>query len=116
MAHGESLTSSIRKKDEAGLSRAAIKQAVRKELSDDMCESFISSGLDRVIAATLKNPDPFQLELLIDGEPFPINEIYDIELLEQRGYQARKRSKTIAEYAEACLARAKYLREKQRKK
>lgn len=114
MTQDQNLTSMIREKQD--LSRARIRREVRKELSDDMAERLLLSALDRVIAATLKNPNPFQLELLIGGEPFPIEDIYDIELLEKRGRQAIKRSATIAAYGHACLARAKYLREEQRRK
>lgn len=69
----------------------------------------LANGLIRVresVKSILRKDDPSQLELLIDGEPLPLDEVdeADLSLLRERGYGLIKDGQSRIKRGNAYLA------------
>jgi chorismate-pyruvate lyase len=111
MAHSDSSIRHLIRKA-TSKTRTEIEREVWNALSPKIQEQLGHAQLRRMIAAELS--DPSQFEFLLEGEPFPIEDI-DIPMLRERGYRLIKGGKKLIERGEAYLAEAKRRENLQRK-
>ena len=106
MAQDDLSSQSIRQRirNANGKPRAEIEKEVWNALTPKMQERLGHAQLRRLIAAELNNPE--QLEILLNGEPLPLDEIdeADLPLLRERGYALIKAGKSKIIRGEAYLA------------
>lgn len=106
MAQEDSSNKSIRQliQDAKDKTRAAIEEEVWKALPLKAQERLGHAQLRRLIASELNDPD--QMEFLIDGEPYPIEDVPP-EMLERRGYRLIVAGERLIKRGEAYIAEAK---------
>lgn len=102
MAQDDSILQLIR--NAKAKSRSGIEEEVWEALPFKTREQLGRSQLHRIIAAE-KN-DPEQYEFVVDGEPFPLDEVNEIDLprLREAGYRLIKAGKSSIRRGEAYLA------------
>ena len=102
MAQGDSIRQLIQ--DATAKTRAEIEKEVWGALTPDQQKQLGHAQLRRMIAAELNDPD--QMEFLIDGEPYPIEDVPP-EMLKRRGYRLIVAGERLIKRGEAYIAEAK---------
>lgn len=105
---GVTFVAHIRKVYEAVKTYKGTEEAVWNDLSIDDKVDHGRVRVRQIIKIVLHNRNGFQLELLIDGEPFPLHEIDDTAILIERMYKLRRQARTLNERADAIEAEIKY--------
>ena len=102
MAHSDSIRQLIQ--DAKDKPRAEIAKEVWNALTLEVQDRLGRAQLRRMIAAELNDPD--QLEFMIDGEPYPLEEVPP-EMLLLRGRSLIKAGKESIKRGEAYIAEGK---------
>lgn len=100
----KSIKARIREAGDILHTRTEILDHVWKGLSDTERKNLGLSGLRRMLAAELTDPD--QIEFLIDGEPYPIEDV-PLEMLKRRGFRLIVAGERLIKHGEAYIAEAK---------
>lgn len=104
MQNDDSLVKQIKQAYAEFKNAAKVEELVWGNLSDTAKKDFGRVRVRQIIAVTIK--DPSQFELLIDGEPLPLEKVDDddLPLLRERGYALIKQGKSLTTRGEAYVA------------